>query len=76
MDSVVKTDKKMLLREEKNPRFCETRSKRSVEEYRGRNLDPPTPTGVTDIIMETVTNILATAHDRRDRRRSNDRSQT
>ncbi len=24
--------------------FCETRTKRSVEVYRGRNLDPPPPT--------------------------------
>ncbi len=31
--------------------FCETRSKRSVEAYKGKNLDPPTPapTDVTDI---------------------------
>ena len=33
--------------------FCETRSKRSVEVYRGRNLDPPPgtpPQTVTDIL--------------------------
>ncbi len=34
-------------------RFCETRSKRSVEVYRGRNLHPPPrdpPQTVTDIL--------------------------
>jgi hypothetical protein len=33
--------------------FCETRSKRSVEVYRGKNLDPLPPQTVTDISTET-----------------------
>jgi hypothetical protein len=34
--------------------FCETRSKRSVEVYKGKNLHPlpPPPTDVTDVTIE------------------------
>ncbi len=35
-------------------KFCETRSKRNVEVYKGRNLHPPPsppPTDVTDILI-------------------------
>jgi hypothetical protein len=48
----------------KTNNFCETRSKRSVEVYKGKKLDPPPPpppTDVTDITMETsqtVTDII------------------
>jgi hypothetical protein len=39
--------------------FCETRSKRSVEVYKGKNLHPPTD--VTDIAMETSQTVTAIA---------------
>ncbi len=43
----------------KNAVFCETRSKRSVEVYKAKNLDPPPPTDVTEFLVK--------AHHRRDR---------